>query len=79
MAHALESAHAWHVPVDRLQIGAWGVVLQSLFERQLTHIPASVPASRHAAPDELIEHHVADNEHPGFAGGGQQLFDASNG
>jgi hypothetical protein len=45
VAHALESAHAWHVPVDRLQIGAWGVVLQSLFERQLTHIPGIGPAS----------------------------------
>ena len=45
VAHALESAHAWHVPVDKLQIGAWGVVLQSLFERQLTHIPAIAPAS----------------------------------
>jgi len=44
VAHALESAHAWHVPVDVLQIGAWGV-LQSLFVRQPTHIPANEPAS----------------------------------
>ena len=44
VAHALESAHASHVPVDRLQIGAWGV-LQSVFERQLTHIPTLEPAS----------------------------------
>ena len=44
VAHALESAQAWQVPVDVLQIGAWGV-LQSLLERQLTHIPANEPAS----------------------------------
>ncbi len=44
VAHALESAHAWQVPVEVLQMGAWGV-LQSLFARQPTHIPASEPAS----------------------------------
>ncbi len=44
VAHAPESAHAWQVPVDVLQIGAWGV-LQSMFVRQPTHIPAIGPAS----------------------------------
>ena len=44
VAHALESAHAWQVPVDVLQMGAWGV-LQSPFVRQPTHIPAIEPAS----------------------------------
>ncbi|HTB59447.1 MAG TPA: hypothetical protein VLC06_16345 [Polyangia bacterium] len=44
VAHALEFVHAWQVPVDRLHMGAWGVS-QSLFERQLTHIPAIEPAS----------------------------------
>ena len=44
VAQALESVHAWQVPVDVLQMGAWAV-LQSLFVRQTTHIPASWPAS----------------------------------
>jgi hypothetical protein len=44
VAHALESAHAWQAPVEALQMGAWGV-LQSLFVRQPTHIPAVEPAS----------------------------------
>ena len=43
VAHALESAHAWQVPVDVLQMGARGV--QSWFVRQPTHIPAIGPAS----------------------------------
>jgi hypothetical protein len=44
VAQALESVHAWQAPVDVLQMGAWAV-LQSLFVRQTTHIPASWPAS----------------------------------
>ena len=44
VAQELESAQAWQVPVDRLQMGAWDVV-QSLFVRQPTHIPAIGPPS----------------------------------
>jgi hypothetical protein len=46
VVHAVAPAasHPWQVPVDGLQMGAWGVV-QSLFARQLTHIPAVEPAS----------------------------------
>jgi hypothetical protein len=43
-ALALESEHPWQVPVDWLQMGAWGV-WQSLSMRHPTHIPAFEPAS----------------------------------
>jgi hypothetical protein len=44
-AHALEFAQAWHVCVDRLQMGLDDMALQSVFARQPTHIPAFEPAS----------------------------------
>ena len=34
--------------------------------------------ARHAAPDEMVKHHVADDQHAGFTRGGQQFPDALN-
>ena len=35
--------------------------------------------ARHAAPDELVEHHVADDQHAGFGRGSQDLPRAGSG